>query len=37
MEGSAPTRWQLELTLPGDEKCVAEFAWGLLQRLLSPV
>lgn len=34
MEGSAPTRWQLELTAPGGEKCVAEFSWGLLQRLL---
>ncbi|TQK44306.1 hypothetical protein FBY35_5799 [Streptomyces sp. SLBN-118] len=33
MEGSAPTRWQLELTLPGGERCVAEFTWGLLQRL----
>ncbi|MEU5436241.1 hypothetical protein AB0G73_23080 [Streptomyces sp. NPDC020719] len=34
MEGSAPTRWQLELTVPGGDKCVAEFSWGLLQRLL---
>lgn len=34
MEGSAPTRWQLELTVPGGEKRVAEFSWGLLQRLL---
>lgn len=34
MEGSAPTRWQLELTLPGGERCRAEFCWGLLQRLL---
>ncbi|MFD7012998.1 hypothetical protein [Streptomyces sp. NPDC059928] len=34
MEGSAPTRWQLALTLPGGRECVAEFSWGLLQRLL---
>ncbi len=34
MEGSAPTRWQLQLTLPGGEQVVAEFCWGLLQRLL---
>ena len=34
MEGSAPTRWQLEITLPGGERCVAEFCWGLLQRRL---
>ncbi|MEU3371446.1 hypothetical protein ABZ734_13335 [Streptomyces sp. NPDC006660] len=34
MEGSAPTRWQLALTLPGGEERVAEFTWGLLQRLL---
>ncbi|MFD9487527.1 hypothetical protein ACFWBX_26870 [Streptomyces sp. NPDC059991] len=33
MEGSAPTRWQLELTAPDGEKCVAEFSWGLLQGL----
>ncbi|MFF0061683.1 hypothetical protein ACFYRC_09060 [Streptomyces sp. NPDC005279] len=33
MEGSAPTRWRLGLTLPGGESCVAEFTWGLLQRL----
>ena len=34
MEGSAPTRRQLALTLPGGEERVAEFTWGLLQRLL---
>ncbi|MFI1831169.1 hypothetical protein ACH41E_32720 [Streptomyces sp. NPDC020412] len=33
MEGSAPTRWQLSLTLPNGEQRVAEFCWGLLQRL----
>ncbi|MFG3285174.1 hypothetical protein [Streptomyces sp. NPDC048111] len=34
MEGSAPTRWQLSITLPGGDTRVAEFTWGLLQRLL---
>ncbi|WP_435897252.1 hypothetical protein [Streptomyces tsukubensis] len=34
MEGSAPTRQQLYLTLPGGERRIAEFAWGLYQRLL---
>ncbi|MET7713425.1 hypothetical protein [Streptomyces sp. NPDC005407] len=34
MEGSAPTRWQLACTLPDGEQGVAEFCWGLLQRLL---
>lgn len=34
MQGSAPTRWCLRLTLPGGERRVAEFTWGLLQRLL---
>jgi hypothetical protein len=34
MEGSAPTRWQLAITLPGGGTRVAEFTWGLLQRLL---
>ncbi|ATW48392.1 hypothetical protein ACWGJT_21550 [Streptomyces xantholiticus] len=33
MEGSAPTRWRLAFTLPGGEVRVAEFTWGLLQRL----
>ncbi|MFJ8075081.1 hypothetical protein ACIQ7Q_14405 [Streptomyces sp. NPDC096176] len=33
MEGSAPTRWRLEFTLPDGETRVAEFTWGLLQRL----
>lgn len=35
MEGSAPTRWGLGFTLPGGEKCVAEFTWGLLQRVVT--
>ncbi|MEU0759254.1 hypothetical protein ABZ351_06150 [Streptomyces microflavus] len=35
MEGSAPTRWALALTDPGSgEPYVAEFTWGLFQRLL---
>lgn len=50
MEGSAPTRWALAITVPGlasgraaasgqdagpgPERYVAEFTWGLLQRLL---
>lgn len=33
MEGSAPTRWRLAFTTPGGGPCVAEFTWGLLQRL----
>ncbi|MFG2191492.1 hypothetical protein [Streptomyces sp. NPDC048639] len=39
MEGTAPTRWRLAFTAPGakasDERRghVAEFTWGLLQRL----
>ncbi|MET9427490.1 hypothetical protein [Streptomyces sp. NPDC003036] len=33
-EGSAPTRWRLAFTLPDGEACVAEFTWGLLQRLV---
>lgn len=36
-EGSAPTRWQLAFTAPDREgelhEVVAEFTWGLLQRL----
>ncbi|MFE9394866.1 hypothetical protein [Streptomyces flavidovirens] len=36
MEGTAPTRWRLGLTLPGGKPCVAEFTWGLLQRLGFP-
>ncbi|MFF1834274.1 hypothetical protein ACFVXE_08715 [Streptomyces sp. NPDC058231] len=36
MEGSAPTRWALAITAPGaGSPCVAEFTWGLFQRLLS--
>ncbi|WP_202461373.1 hypothetical protein [Streptomyces sp. SID8374] len=35
MEGSAPTRWALALTDPDSgEPYVAEFTWGLFQRLL---
>ncbi|MFJ1592532.1 hypothetical protein ACIOD0_20140 [Kitasatospora albolonga] len=35
MEGSAPTRWALAVTDPGSgERYVAEFTWGLFQRLL---
>ncbi|MEU5716488.1 hypothetical protein AB0G71_11975 [Streptomyces sp. NPDC020403] len=35
MEGSAPTRWALALTDPADgRRYVAEFTWGLFQRLL---
>ncbi|WP_411078880.1 hypothetical protein [Streptomyces sp. cmx-18-6] len=35
MEGSAPTRWALALTDPATgERHVAEFTWGLFQRLL---
>ncbi|MGW1884800.1 hypothetical protein [Streptomyces sp. NPDC001970] len=33
MEGTAPTRWRLAFTLPDGKPCVAEFTWGLLQRL----
>jgi hypothetical protein len=35
MEGSAPTRWALAFTDPaGGEPRIAEFTWGLFQRLL---
>ncbi|MDN3295708.1 hypothetical protein QWM81_16955 [Streptomyces ficellus] len=34
LEGSAPTRWRLAFTLPGGAPRVAEFTWGLLQRLV---
>ncbi|MFF1464720.1 hypothetical protein [Streptomyces sp. NPDC058330] len=35
MEGSAPTRWALAFTDPSDHRpWIAEFTWGLLQRLL---
>ncbi|MFD9791288.1 hypothetical protein ACFWXK_10080 [Streptomyces sp. NPDC059070] len=33
MEGSAPTRWRVELTEVGGGKWVAEFSWGLLQEV----
>ncbi|MBT2398779.1 hypothetical protein [Streptomyces sp. ISL-100] len=36
MEGTAPTRWRLGLTLPDGKPCVAEFTWGLLQRVGFP-
>lgn len=34
LEGSAPTRWRLAFTPPDGARCVAEFTWGLLQRLV---
>ncbi|MFE7772671.1 hypothetical protein ACFU5O_01975 [Streptomyces sp. NPDC057445] len=34
MEGTAPTRSRLEFTLPDGRTRVAEFTWGLLQRLM---
>ncbi|ORT60517.1 hypothetical protein [Streptomyces sp. CB03238] len=34
LEGSAPTRWRLAFTPPDGAPVVAEFTWGLLQRLL---
>lgn len=41
MEGTAPTRWRLAFTAPDAEsgerrRCVAEFTWGLLQRVSFP-
>ncbi|MGR8010704.1 hypothetical protein [Streptomyces hypolithicus] len=36
MEGTAPTRWRLGLTLDDGRACVAEFTWGLLQRVEFP-
>ncbi|MEV0317722.1 hypothetical protein ACIBKX_03850 [Streptomyces sp. NPDC050658] len=40
MEGTAPTRWRLVFTAPDGSgqlrRCVAEFTWGLLQRLSFP-
>ncbi|MET9434333.1 hypothetical protein [Streptomyces sp. NPDC006551] len=33
-EGSAPTRLQLDFTLPDGTRRTAEFTWGLFQRLL---
>lgn len=40
MEGTAPTRWRLAFTAPDGagqpRRCVAEFTWGLLQRLSLP-
>ncbi|NWF30985.1 hypothetical protein HW130_32895 [Streptomyces sp. PKU-EA00015] len=34
LEGSAPTRWRLAFTPPGEGERIAEFTWGLLQRLI---
>ncbi|MFF0742500.1 hypothetical protein ACFYVL_19090 [Streptomyces sp. NPDC004111] len=34
-DGGTPHRAHLEVTLPGGERRVAEFAWGLLQRVLT--
>ncbi|MFF3326779.1 hypothetical protein [Streptomyces sp. NPDC002889] len=34
MEGSAPTRWRLAFTLASGEERVAEFTWGLFQRMV---
>ncbi|MEV5975849.1 hypothetical protein [Streptomyces sp. NPDC052114] len=40
MEGTAPTRWGLAFTAPDaagrGRRCVAEFTWGLLQRVAVP-
>lgn len=41
MEGTAPTRWRLAFTAPdaatgAGRRCVAEFTWGLLQRVSCP-
>ncbi|GHE69947.1 hypothetical protein GCM10018785_43090 [Streptomyces longispororuber] len=41
MEGTAPTRWRLAFSGPDTEggplrPCVAEFTWGLLQRVSFP-
>ncbi|MFH8792760.1 hypothetical protein [Streptomyces sp. NPDC017941] len=38
LEGTAPTRWRLAFTAPDAQagagrRCVAEFTWGLLQRV----
>ncbi|GHF34676.1 hypothetical protein GCM10010218_14810 [Streptomyces mashuensis] len=41
MEGTAPTRWRLAFTAPDasgtPREHVAEFTWGLFQRLVDPV
>ncbi|MEE1753349.1 hypothetical protein [Streptomyces sp. SP18CS02] len=34
LEGGAPARWALALSPRDEEPCVAEFTWGLLQRLV---
>ncbi|MGW1980028.1 hypothetical protein [Streptomyces sp. NPDC001889] len=36
LEGSAPTRHRLALTLPSGTRRVADFTWGLLQHLEAP-
>ncbi|MGW0187728.1 hypothetical protein ACWDV7_18440 [Streptomyces sp. NPDC003362] len=35
LQGTAPTRWGLVLTGPDGQEAVAEFTWGLFQRLLA--
>ncbi|MEV8564571.1 hypothetical protein AB0436_03085 [Streptomyces sp. NPDC051322] len=36
LEGTAPTRWRLAFTPPGEQRCVADFTWGLLQEVRFP-
>ncbi|MFF5972147.1 hypothetical protein ACFY7C_11580 [Streptomyces sp. NPDC012769] len=36
-EGVGPALVRLDFTLPDDTRCAAEFAWGLLQRVLPPL
>ncbi|MCH0540675.1 hypothetical protein I3F58_14080 [Streptomyces sp. MUM 203J] len=36
LPADAPTRTRLAVVLPGGEALVAEFTWGLLQRLVDP-
>ncbi|MFC7308614.1 hypothetical protein ACFQVC_30900 [Streptomyces monticola] len=41
LEGTAPTRWRLAFSAPQEQggerhRCVAEFTWGLLQRVSFP-
>jgi hypothetical protein len=33
MEGTAPTRWRLLITIPGEGRHIADFTWGLLQEV----
>ncbi|WP_175411101.1 hypothetical protein [Streptomyces sp. TRM64462] len=37
LQGDAPTRSRLAITLPDGTACVADFTWGLLQRLVDRV